>query len=242
MNTSGTYKGINYLLHKPTWGTENGAKQPLIIFLHGIGERGDSINDVRRLEVNGPLKHTKTDDIVEFKGVPSNFFVLAPQLPTHADYWTANYTFSMLEFAKANLDIDVNRIYLMGLSLGGGGVYTALQDVLIAPQIAAATVICGTCMMKNAGLIVANNIPVFIYHSVDDPRVPITCSEKAYDLIKNAGGNVRFYRMNGYGHNIWDLILNPTKKAYKNSDGKMTVNGPTPYERSLAFSKSNPQP
>lgn len=235
MNTTGTYKGINYLLHTPTW--TNGVKQPLIIFLHGIGERGDSLADVRRLEVNGPLRYTKTDDIVEARGTPSNFYVLAPQLPTYADYWTANYTMSMLEYAKANLNIDVSRIYLMGLSLGGGGVYTALQDTLIAPQIAAATVLCGTCMMKNAGLVAKYQIPVFIYHSVDDPMVPISCSEKAYDLIRNAGGTVRIYRMSGYGHNVWDVILNPTKKAYKLSDGKMTVNAPTPYERSLIYIK-----
>lgn len=240
MNTTGTYKGINYLLHTPTWGIGNGAKQPLIIFLHGIGERGNTLADVRRLENNGPLKHTKTDDIVEFRGTASNFYVLAPQLPTSVGNWTANYTFSMLEFAKANLDIDVNRIYLMGLSLGGGGVYTALQDVLIAPQIAAATVCCGTCQMRNASLVAENKIPVFIYHSVDDPTVPISCSEKAYDLIINAGGDARIYRLSGYGHNVWDIALNPLKKAYKNSKGQWAVNGPTPYERSLIYAKTPP--
>lgn len=230
MNTTGTYKGINYLLHTPTW--DNGQKQPLIIFLHGRGEKGDTIADVRRLEINGPLKITKTDDIVEAN---ANFYVLAPQLPTTADDWTANFTFSMLEFAKANLNIDLTRIYLMGLSLGGGGVYTALQDVLIASQIAAATVCCGTCKMRSPSLIVENKVAVFIYHSADDPTVPFSCSQKAYDLIRGAGGIVRFYKMQGYGHNVWDTILSPTKKAYKTTHGTMAVSAPTPYEKSLFY-------
>lgn len=233
MNTSGTYNNINYLLHKPSWGS----KQPLIIFLHGIGERGNTITDVWRVQNNGPLLLTKTDDIVENKGGPANYFILAPQLPTAIGAWQVSYVQQMLEFAKKNLDIDHNRIYLMGLSLGGGGVWSCLQDPIVAPQIAAATVLCGTNMFRTAEHIVKNNIPVFIYHSVDDDVVLVSYSEKAYDAIRAAGGNVRFFRMSGYRHNIWSVILNNVHKAIKLSDGTMTVNAPTPYERMLGYSK-----
>src|SRR6476469_5933462 len=95
MNTVGTYSGINYLLHEPSYGTN----QPLIIFLHGIGERG-SLADIRNLEKYGPCKITKNGDLAEIKG---NYFVLAPQLSTSYGSWPSGHVAKMIEFASKEL-------------------------------------------------------------------------------------------------------------------------------------------
>lgn len=236
MNTPLTYQNVNFLLHKPGWG----GRQPLIIFLHGIGEKGDTLSAITAIEkAGGPIRTTVTEDICERKGNNSyNFFVIAPQLGTNYGAWTAEHVIKMIDYAKANLDIDTNRIYLMGLSLGGGGVWTALQNETVASQVSAATVCCGTNMLRSAEMIVKHRVFVQIFHAVNDPTVPISVSEKAYAMLRAAGANVRYYRMADLGHNVWSTVFSPTKKSYKLSTGVWTVNSPGPYDVSLNYAKN----
>jgi predicted peptidase len=227
MNTIGTYDGINFLLHSPSWGLNN----PLIIFLHGIGEKGD-IGTIRRIENLGIPKLTRDGDITEKRG---NFFMIAPQLPASAGDWSANYVLKMIEYAKANLKFDTNRIYLAGLSLGGGGVWTALQDENVASQVAAAVVCCGTDKLRSASLIVKYDIPVTLYHAANDTTVKVDASRKAITMLRAAKARARYFELADGGHGIWDLVFSQLHKAYKLSNGVMTVHAPTPYEWLLSW-------
>lgn len=163
---------------------------PLIIFLHGIGERGASgivpgtdatsakavlANEIPKyLAAGGTLKFT-----VNCK--PSSFVVLAPQLYSNYWSWENFYTDEMLKYAKQNLRIDTNRIYLTGLSLGGGGVWKYVTTSLAnARQFAAIAPVCGTCEWSNlCNTVAAANLPVWAFHAQDDGTVGVGCTNGA---------------------------------------------------------------
>jgi predicted peptidase len=232
MNTVQSFDGINFLLHTPSWGLNN----PLIIFLHGVGEKGDaSTATVRRIENLGVPLLTRDGEITEKRG---NFFMIAPQLQNPAGSWPALYVQKMIEWAKANLKFDHNRIYLAGLSLGGGGVWTALQDPTVAPMITAAVVCCGTDTLRSASLIVKYDIPVTLYHAVNDDKVSVTASQKAIGVLRSAKARARYFELAEGGHAIWGLVFSNIHKAYKLSNGVMTVHAPTPYEWLLSWTKA----
>src|SRR5687768_8887608 len=108
-------EGIGFLEARPdNYGQE---KHPVIIFLHGTNERGNGRSDLHKVATNGIPGITKNKSLA-FNG--SSFIVLSPQLDMKYGDWQLFYIDEMLRYAKT-LSIDSNRIYLTGLSLGGGG-------------------------------------------------------------------------------------------------------------------------
>ena len=99
-------------------------KHPLIIFLHGIGERGNGTTQINSVANNGTPNLCANGATMRFTvgGQTSSFVVISPQLSGQYGYWPTFYVKEMIKYAKANLLIDTNRIYVTGLSLGGGGV------------------------------------------------------------------------------------------------------------------------
>src|SRR4051812_35043794 len=125
-------------------------KYPLIIFLHGWEERGDGSPTKLPLVLNqGIPKEINSGSNMTFIGPDGNsesFVVLSPQLSTSFGVWQNPFIDSLLRYAKNNLKIDTNRIYLTGLSLGGGGVWGyASGSYAKAQQFAAIAPIQGVC-------------------------------------------------------------------------------------------------
>lgn len=168
---------IGFLEFKPAdYGTQ---KHPLIIFMHGTGERGNGTTQVANVAANGIPNYCKNGATMRFTvgGVTSSFVVLSPQLSVWYGSWPAYYVKEMIKYAKANLQIDTNRIYVTGLSLGGGGSWTYAFDSLKNDlNIAALAPVCGTDdgndgnACATAGV---SHLPIWTFHCKDDGTVII---------------------------------------------------------------------
>jgi predicted peptidase len=115
------------------------------------------------------------------------FLVLSPQLSFNYGYWDFFYIDEMLKYAKQNLNVDLNRIYLTGLSAGGGGVWrypnASLEN---AQQFAAIVPVCGTCdwnLNLMPSTIIAAKLGVWAFHANDDYTVSVNCTNFAIDGI-----------------------------------------------------------
>ena len=197
---------LNYRLLSPK--KKNFKKHPLVIFLHGSGERGD--NNEAQLQ-NGVLAFAEKD--FQEKHSP---YVLAPQCPTGqkwSDYDLINDVFYkekpnetsrvLLELIDKmlveNPNIDKNRIYLTGLSMGGLGAFDLLMR---RPDFfAAALPVCGGGEPSKANLI--KNIPLWITHGALDNSVPVEYSRNIVAALKKEGSNVKYTEFSTLGHFIW---------------------------------------
>jgi ribosomal protein L14 len=182
---------IGFLEFKPSdYGTQ---LHPLIIFLHGIGERGNGTTQINTVANNAIPMLCSKGATMRFTvgGVTSSFVVLSPQLSTSYGYWPPFYVREMIKYAKANLQIDPNRIYITGLSLGGGGTWRAITDATgfdytFDAGIAAAAPVCGTQEETDVDVcptIGANHLPIWAFHSMDDATVGVGATQHAEILL-----------------------------------------------------------
>ena len=182
----------NYLLFLPE-GYETQEKWPMIIFLHGSGERGSNLDDLKR--------HGVARVVEEKPNFP--FIVVSPQCPPN-QYWTLPQLSALLDRARASYHVDLDRVYLTGLSMGGYGTW---HLAAAQPQrFAAIAPICGggnpneACNLKN--------LPVWAFHGAKDRIVPISESEKMVSALKACGGNVKFTVYPEAGHDSWTQTYN----------------------------------
>ena len=169
---------IGFLEFKPTdYGTQ---KHPLIIFMHGIGERGNGTTQINNVAANAIPKFCAAGATMRFTvgGQTSSFVVLSPQLSPSYGAWQAFYVKEMIKYAKANLQIDTNRIYVTGLSLGGGGTWIYAFDSLKNDMaIAALAPVCGTDDGWDANACATaatSHLPIWAFHCKDDGTVAYT--------------------------------------------------------------------
>jgi len=196
-----------YRLLKPM-GYDPQKKYPLVLFFHGAGERGD---DNRRQLVHG-MNEFAGDQMM--KKYPC--FVAAPQCPQGAQWvdtpWTADahampdeptapmrMSLELLSALETEFSIDPSRIYVTGLSMGGFGVWDALQRH--PNRFAAAVPVCGGADLAKAQSIA--HIPVWVFHGDSDGVVKTKRSRDMVDAIKQAGGSPRYTEYPNTGHNAW---------------------------------------
>lgn len=180
---------MKYLLSLPKdYGKEKDKKWPVIMFLHGSGERGDDLNQVK---VHGPPK------IVE-GGKDLPFIIISPQCPADT-WWDPQTLIALLDEVLENYSADPDRVYLTGLSMGGFGTW---QTAIAYPdRFAAIAPICGGGLPYRAARL--RNIPTWVFHGEDDQAVPIQRSEEMVNALKGAGGDVQFTRYPNVGHDSW---------------------------------------
>lgn len=199
---------------------KTGERHPLIIFLHGIGERGDGKKDLSKAVSAGLPKFIRQGHKMRFQvnGKWESFVVLVPQLDSKYGYWRNFYTEEMIKYAKANLNIDPNRIFLTGMSLGGGGGWEfASSSPENAKSLAAIVPVCGTCRLSSAANIAKSNLPIWAFHASDDKTVSVTCTQTAISNILSSGPAIKplvTIWPNG-NHNIWDRVYNPESNYVK---------------------------
>lgn len=173
-------------------------KLPLILQLHGAGERGCGEEELRLVDVHGFSK------LLSQRDYPC--IVVMPQCPKDT-FWAAKVE-SILAFIdqlKALFPIDENRICLTGLSMGGFGTwFTAMARPDLFAAIAP---ICGGGMAWNAHVL---TMPVWAFHGTEDTAVTVRHSDEMVDALKKAGRDVTFTRMDGVGHNVWIHAYNDT--------------------------------
>ncbi|MFT3936417.1 MAG: T9SS type A sorting domain-containing protein [Chitinophagaceae bacterium] len=245
---------IGFLEFKPSdYGTQ---KHPLIIFLHGIGERGNGTSQINSVAANGTPRLCAAGASMRFtvNGQTSSFVVLSPQLSVQYGYWPTFYVKEMIKYAKANLQIDPNRIYIAGLSLGGGGVWRAITEVTdndysFDGTIAAAVPVCGTQEEIDANMcstIAANHLPVWAFHSMDDGVVGVGCTQHAEILLGRCSGITpapKFTYYQSGGHNgAWDNAFDTghiTRQVNVNGVVSNFTANPNVYEWLLSYSRNS---
>jgi len=177
-----------YLIYLPERYSSGNEKWPLLLFLHGMGERGEKLDSIKK---HGPPKL-----IEEGKLYP--FIVISPQCPD-TEWWQADKLNDFLLDLIHEYRIDVDRIYLTGLSMGGFGSWefaTSYPDFF-----AAVAPICGggdpekVCNMKN--------VPTWVFHGANDPVVPLERSREMVEALEACNDHVKFTVYPEAGHDSW---------------------------------------
>jgi poly(3-hydroxybutyrate) depolymerase len=210
-------------------------KYPLIVFMHGKGEIGNGKSDLPKVLANGLMKNLANGSKLTFtwNGKTETFIVLAPQLDGQDFWWRDFHVDEMINYAKKNLSLDEDRIYVTGLSLGGGGAWTYPGNSLAnAQRIAAMAQSCGTCQSMDFCNIAKANLPVWGFHAQDDGTVGVGCTTSQIGYINQCNPAVKPYMTiwpTG-GHGIWSRVY----------DEGYTYNNPNVYEWFLGQNRSLP--
>jgi len=184
---------VNYLLYLPDGYQQDSSKSwPLMIFLHGSGERG---NDLEKIKVHGPPK------LIE-QGKKFPFIVVSPQADQGG--WDARELYNLLQECKHAYRVDPDRVYLTGLSMGGFGTW----DLAIKhpEEFAAIVPICGGG--DTAEIWKLRNMPVWCFHGAKDSSVPIAMEQKMIRALQNYNPSVRFTVYPEAGHDSWTATYN----------------------------------
>lgn len=196
---------LDYLLFVPkAAAAEPGRKWPLLLFLHGAGERG---TNVWAVATHGPPKlvREKTD---------FPFIVVSPQCPAGRT-WDNDEVLGLLDEILATQPVDPTRVYLTGLSMGGYGTWSL--GLSHPERFAAIVPICGggdplKVLLVDAKRVAAlKSLPVWAFHGAKDPVVKLVESERMVAALKQAG--VREVELTVYPeaqHDSWtDTYANP---------------------------------
>jgi predicted peptidase len=183
-------------------------KYPLVLFLHGAGERGDD-NTVQ-------LVHGMNDFAKDENREKYPCFVVAPQCPT-GQQWanidrsadkleqaeqpseTMQLTLDLLAALQKDYSIDNRRLYVTGLSMGGYGTWDVIQR--LPGKFAAAAPICGGGDESRAAKLV--KLPIWAFHGDQDTAVKPEYSRQMIAAIKKAGGDPKYTEYEGVGHDSW---------------------------------------
>jgi predicted peptidase len=249
---------INWFVGSPTVsGTNSGAypmagklwrppdltkKYPCVGFLHGIGERTnagvqwDTINSsgTNRLANTSPMGLLTSPSgrlvrqFVQPDGTSTYFVFVAPQLANKFNTWDKSYIREFIAWAKRQPYIDSNRIYLTGLSLGGGGTYVASHDSLINIDLAGAAPICpGYYNNMNFPFFNRSGLRMWIFHAVNDGTASYNTWTVGYATQVIAGNPVASLSVTAmadgdHGSIVWDRAYDPatwTAAPFLRSDG-----------------------
>jgi predicted peptidase len=178
-----------YEVYYPPGYQEAEQKRPLLLFLHGAGERGNDIEKVKGLALPALLLK---------KELP--FIVAYPQCPD-GQYWSVELLDNWLNQLLTELKdrVDLNKIYLTGISMGGYGTWhwaTAFPD-----KFAAIAPICGGGDPARA--LRLKNVPVWAFHGAKDYIVPLSESAQMVEALKRVGGKVTFTIYPDAAHDAW---------------------------------------
>jgi predicted peptidase len=217
--TGASGKELRYRLLKPKdYDPAGTTAYPLVIFLHGAGERGND-NELQLAE--GVKEFAKPETR---KKHPC--FLIAPQCPekqswskiekpdghltlmkTKQPTEATGLTLEVMDALSKEFRIDSKRLYITGLSMGGFGTWDLL--VRYPDRFAAAIPICGGGIEDTAASFA--KLPIWVFHGAVDPEVEVELSRHMVDALHKAGGKPGYTEFPDVGHECWEL-------AYHNPD------------------------
>lgn len=194
---AGSSTETRYLLYLPpelreprARGEPSPGHWPLVLFLHGAGERDDNLD---KLTIYGPPMQAA-------EGREFPFILATPQLPPRA-YWSPALLLRLLDALMDELPVDADRVAVTGVSMGGSGTWAL--GIAAPDRFAALAPICGggrpdeVCALKD--------VPVWAFHGAQDDIVPIIASEEMVNALRACGGSVWFTVYPEAGHDSWVL-------------------------------------
>ncbi|MDB6053287.1 MAG: phospholipase [Verrucomicrobiales bacterium] len=197
---------LDYLLFLPEgFKQESTAKYPLILFLHGMGERGA---DAWLVAKHGPPK---------VAGHMTNFpfIVVSPQCPT-SDWWINEDVEALLDNVIEKYPVDKKRVYLTGLSMGGFATWSL--GLSHPERYAAIAPICGGSVPQRPMFLdgerqkALKSLPVWAFHGGKDNVVKLDESQRMVDYLKSMGcKEVKFTIYPEAGHDSWVQAYNDPK-------------------------------
>lgn len=190
------------------WTRDKHHRWPIILFLHGIGERGSE-----------GMWQTQVGLPAAVRDHPERwpFIIVMPQCP-HDHYWTDPSMLAMamaaLKQESAEFNADPERTYLTGLSLGGYGVWELARlypDRWAAIAIASGGIFWSYSPERWRGIATlpaeyaraVGHTPIWLFHGSNDHTVPTRESELMFEAVKANGGHIRLWIYQGLGHNSW---------------------------------------
>ncbi|QDU92876.1 carboxylesterase family protein [Lignipirellula cremea] len=178
---------MKYLLYLPK-DYDQQESWPVLLFLHGSGERG---SDLEKVKMHGPPKRIAA-------GEDFPFIVVSPQCPP-GKWWEPLELVALLDDLAGEYKVDKDRLYLTGLSMGGFGAWRlafAFPD-----KFAAVAPICGGGEIYWARDIA--HLPIWVFHGAKDRGVPLERSQSMVDALKESGGDPKFTIYPEAGHDSW---------------------------------------
>lgn len=195
---------MKYLFYLPKdYDAKSKKRWPLMLFLHGAGERG---TNVQRVAIHGPMSLVK-------QGTNFPFIIVAPLCPAD-ERWQNDSLLGLLERVEKKFKVDTNRVYLTGLSMGGYGTWSL--GIAHHEKFAAIAPICGGGMgidviLAGYGKPVnpVKTLPVWAFHGAKDAVVPFEESERMIKAMKKVGATeVKLTIYPEADHNSWAETYN----------------------------------
>ncbi len=198
---------ISYRIYLPK-SIPAGKKLPLVLFLHGAGERGN--------DNSSQLKHGVMPLIKFCTSTNAPAIILAPQCPNDMQWvnvpWSEKshtmpaepsqpmkLALALLREKMKTLPVDSARVYVTGLSMGGYGTWDAIQR---EPALfAAAMPVCGGGDTACAPAI--KHIPIWVFHGEQDGAVPVERSRDMFKALQACGSKAQYREYPGAGHDVW---------------------------------------
>ncbi|PIE86074.1 MAG: phospholipase [Bacteroidia bacterium] len=206
---------LPYRLLKPQYGDKN-KNYPLVVFLHGAGERG---SDNEAQLIHGVRVFTREEALRKFP-----CYLIAPQCPKGKRWVEVDWKLAkhkqpekpsetlfllkkLIDELETKYKIDTNRIYVVGLSMGGFGVWDLITRY--PEKFAAATPVCGGGDESKAEMI---KTPVWVFHGALDKLVRPERARNMVAALRKAGKEVKYTEYPTVGHNAWDFAF--TEEEY----------------------------
>ncbi|MEM6645322.1 MAG: prolyl oligopeptidase family serine peptidase [Bacteroidota bacterium] len=189
----GTYTepvAASYYVHVPESYAQDSDPVPLMLFLHGAGERGD---DLTKVKGHGPPKLASQD-------ASFPFLVVSPQVPEN-QWHDPETLITLIDQVASDYNVDEDRIYLTGLSMGGHGTWQLAGR--FPDRFAAIVPICGWGSRYEARSIARAKLPTWVFHGAQDRVVLLRESEHMVEMMQRAGLDPKFTVYPDAGHDAW---------------------------------------
>ncbi len=261
---------MRFLEYLPENYANTSEKYPLLVFAHGAGETSkddspsaDSV-EYARITANGPplLIKQNQDMCFTVNGKRSCFIVVSPQSPQVDGWWSVDRIRAVMDYAKKNLRVDTSRIYMTGLSMGGGITWAFARSMRTNPiqyyaaELAAIVPIAGADEASNVACNMSTEaLPVWAFHGDADPQVPIKRSREFVSAINGLPTTVDSTPVKqiqcttnpqkallteypNVGHNSWSYTYNPANR-FNTTTAQPDSAGVNIYEWMLSQQRDN---
>ena len=183
---------MDYLLYLPPSYETSREKVPLVVFLHGAGERGHDVTDVERFGLPKLIA----------EGTDFPFAVISPQCPRFhwwVDDLQQQLLMQLVDCAVSTYWLDPDRIYVTGISMGGFGAWRLAARY--PGRFAAALPVCGGGNLEDVERLA--DVPIWAFHGALDYIVPPGRSEEMVDWVNRAGGQAKLTIYPDAEHDAW---------------------------------------